>query len=110
MKTPQVNLDFSKMGGLIPVVVQNSETKEVLMVGFMNKEAWGKTLETKQVTFWSRTRKKLWTKGETSGNYLLMKKVFLDCDSDTLLIQAQPKGPVCHTGEKSCFFKEVMLQ
>lgn len=102
-----MELDFTKMNGLIPAVVQDFKSKEVLMVGFMNKQAWEKTLKTDKVTFWSRTRKSLWTKGETSGNYLLVKKIFADCDKDTVLIYAQPLGPTCHTGKKSCFFKEV---
>ena len=75
----QINLDFEKMNGLLPVVIQNLENKEVLMVGFMNQEAWGKTLKTGKVTFWSRTRNKLWTKGETSNNFLLVKNIFIDC-------------------------------
>lgn len=101
------NLDFKKMNGLLPVVIQDAEKKDVLMVGFMNDEAWKKTLVSGQVTFWSRTRNALWTKGETSGNYLLVQKVFLDCDNDTLLIQAKPQGPVCHLGTKTCFGSEI---
>ena len=100
-------IDFEKMNGLIPAIVQDSQTNEVLMLGFMNKEAFEKTKELGKVTFWSRTRSKLWTKGETSGNFLVVKKMFLDCDNDTILIKAEPKGPTCHTGEKSCFFKEL---
>ncbi len=99
--------DFKKMGGLVPAVVQDNTTNEVLMVGFMNKNAWEKTNKTKKVTFWSRTKKELWTKGETSGNFLIVKKIYIDCDDDTVLIKALPKGPTCHTGNKTCFFKEI---
>ena len=95
------------MNGLIPAVVQDYKTNEVLMVGFMNEEAWKKTMKTSKVTFWSRTKNELWTKGETSGNFLFVKKVYVDCDADTILIKAEPKGPTCHTGKKSCFFKEI---
>jgi len=101
------NLDFDKINGLIPAVIQDSKTGDVLMLGFMNQEAWKKTLKTGKVTFWSRTRNELWTKGETSGNFLLVKKIFLDCDQDTVLIKAEPKGPTCHTGHQTCFFEEV---
>ncbi len=100
-------LDFRKMGGLVPAVIQDWKTKRVLMVGFMNKAACEKTLKTGKVTFWSRTKKRLWTKGETSGNFLAVKRVLTDCDDDTLLILAEPSGPVCHTGRKSCFYKAV---
>jgi len=96
-------LDFEKMGGLVPAIIQDSETKTVLMLGFMNKEAYEKTLETKLVTFWSRSRNTLWTKGETSGNYLHMVSMAEDCDHDTLLIQARPDGPTCHTGTDTCW-------
>ena len=99
-----MQLDFEKMGGLIPTVVQDPSTQEVLMVGFMNQEAWDKTNETKKVTFWSRTRNTLWTKGETSHNFLLVKEIFIDCDNDTILIKAEPQGPTCHTGNISCFY------
>ena len=77
------------------------------MLGFMNKEAWEKTQKTGKVTFWSRTRNELWTKGETSGNFLFVKNIFIDCDDDTLLIKAEPKGPTCHTGNKTCFSNEI---
>ena len=103
-----MELDFKKTKGLLPAIVQDSRTHEVLMLGFMNKDAWEKTLKTKKVTFWSRTRNELWTKGETSGNFLLVKSIFVDCDNDTVLVQAEPKGPTCHTGKTSCFFKEVV--
>jgi phosphoribosyl-AMP cyclohydrolase len=103
----KTDIDFNKMNGLIPVIVQDYKTKDVLMLGFMNKEAFDKTNETGKVTFWSRTQKKLWTKGETSGNFLIVKRLFMDCDDDTLLVMAEPKGPTCHTGNKTCFFKEL---
>lgn len=96
-------LDFDKMGGLVPAIVQDDVTQKVLMLGFMNKEALQKTLETGQVTFFSRTKGRLWTKGEQSGNYLLVKSIRKDCDNDTLLIKANPCGPVCHTGADTCF-------
>jgi len=102
-----MELDFSKLDGLVPAIVQDYSSNEVLMLGFMNKEAWAKTLETGKVTFWSRSRNKLWTKGETSGNFLFVKNISVDCDNDTILIKAEAKGPTCHTGVKSCFFKEV---
>jgi len=100
-------LDFKKMSGLVPVIIQDWKTNEVLMLGFMNEEAWEKTKATGKVTFWSRTRNELWTKGETSGNFLFIKSIFVDCDDDTVLIKAEPKGPTCHTGNKTCFYKEV---
>lgn len=93
--------------GLIPAVVQDWRDGTVLMLGFMNQEALSKTLETKSVHFWSRSRNKLWEKGETSGNRLLLKDLFLDCDQDTLLVKAEPLGPVCHTGKRACFFTRV---
>ncbi len=100
-------LDFEKMNGLIPAIIQDWKTNEILMLGFMNKEAWKKTQKTGKVTFWSRTRNELWTKGETSRNFLIVKNIYLDCDNDTILIKAEPKGPTCHTGNKTCFFKEI---
>ena len=98
-----MDIDFNKLGGLVPAVVQDAHTKNVLMVGFMNQEALNKTLETKKVTFWSRTRQKLWTKGEQSGHFLDLVKMEVDCDRDTLLVHAIPNGPVCHTGSATCF-------
>jgi len=98
-----MNLNFNKLNGLIPAIIQDYNTKEVLMLGFMNQEAYEKTLESKQVTFYSRTRNSLWVKGETSGNYLNVKEILPDCDNDTLLVLAEPAGPVCHTGDKTCF-------
>lgn len=102
-----VQLDFLKMDGLLPAVVQDATTKDVLMVGFMDEAAWHKTLETGHVTFWSRTRNKLWTKGETSGHFLVVRRIRTDCDHDTVLVEADPIGPTCHTGAYSCFFNIV---
>lgn len=96
-------LDFDKMGGLIPAIIQDALTKNVLMLGFMNQEAYNKTLETNKVTFFSRTKNRLWTKGETSGNFLNVVSIEEDCDHDTLLIKANSIGPVCHTGAATCF-------
>ncbi len=96
-------LDFDKMGGLIPAIIQDSRTKNVLMLGFMNREAYEKTLELKKVTFFSRTKNRLWTKGEESGNFLNVVSIEEDCDKDTLLIKVVPEGPVCHTGTATCF-------
>lgn len=101
-----MNPDFSKLDGLLPAVVQDADTLQVLMVGFMNEEAYQKTLETGQVTFFSRTRNALWTKGETSGNFLEVRDLVLDCDQDTLLVRAHPVGPTCHTGADTCFYPE----
>ena len=101
-----MDIDFEKMGGLVPAIVQDNVTRKVLMLGFMNKEAYDKTVETGKVTFWSRTRNCLWTKGETSGNFLNVKEILLDCDKDTLLIKARPDGPVCHTGADTCWNEE----
>lgn len=97
------HLNFTKLGGFIPAVVQDIETKSVLMLGFMNKEALRKTIESKKVTFWSRTRKRIWEKGEISGNTLKWVSIVPDCDNDTLLILAKPQGPTCHTKAYSCF-------
>ncbi|MDT7043430.1 bifunctional phosphoribosyl-AMP cyclohydrolase/phosphoribosyl-ATP diphosphatase HisIE [Candidatus Nitronereus thalassa] len=93
--------------GLIPAVVQDWRTGTVLMMGFMNQEALDRTLETKFVHFWSRKRERLWQKGEESGNHLQLKRLFVDCDGDTLLVKAEPMGPTCHTGSRSCFFSEI---
>ena len=98
-----MKLDFEKMGGLIPAIVQDNDTNKVLMLGFMNEEAYEKTMQTGKVTFFSRTRNCLWTKGETSGNVLKVISVLVDCDKDTLLVKAHPTGPVCHTGADTCF-------
>ncbi|HTP13663.1 MAG TPA: bifunctional phosphoribosyl-AMP cyclohydrolase/phosphoribosyl-ATP diphosphatase HisIE [Bacteroidota bacterium] len=96
-------IDFAKMNGLVPAVVQDANTGVVLMVGFMNKDAYEQTLREKAVVFWSRSRQRLWKKGETSGNILDLVSIHPDCDRDALLVRAVPRGPVCHTGERSCF-------
>ena len=96
-------IDFEKLSGLVPAVVQDNQTQKVLMVGFMNADAVNKTLETGQVTFFSRTKNRLWTKGEESGNFLNVVSILIDCDNDTLLLKANPVGPVCHTGSDTCF-------
>ena len=101
-----MKMDFEKMGGLVPAIIQDAVTQKVLMLGFMNEEAYQKTLDTKHVTFWSRTRNTLWTKGETSGNFLNLVDIKVDCDNDTLLIQAHPDGPTCHTGTDTCWGEE----
>jgi len=104
MKTVQI--DFSKHNGLIPCVVQDVKTLRVLMVGFMNEDAYHKTIQEGRVTFFSRTKQRLWTKGETSGNFIQVSEIKIDCDNDTLLIKATPTGPVCHTGADTCFNEE----
>ena len=106
---PVTKLDFSKLQGLVPAVVQDADTRDVLMVGFMNEEAWQVTQRTGYVTFFSRTRNALWTKGETSGNRLQVVRLQVDCDDDTVLVEARclGDGVVCHTGERTCFFREV---
>lgn len=101
-----MKIDFEKMGGLVPAIIQDAVTQKVLMLGFMNEEAYQKTLDTKHVTFWSRKRNTLWTKGETSGNFLNLVDIKVDCDNDTLLIQAHPDGPTCHTGTDTCWGEE----
>ena len=98
-----MNIDFSKLNGLIPAVIQDADTKNVLMVGFMNEEAYQKTIETKKVTFFSRTRQRLWTKGEESGHFLHLVDIKNDCDNDTLLVKVHPEGPTCHTGTDTCW-------
>ena len=98
LKTRDMNIDFTKMNGLIPAIVQDAMTGKVLMQGFMNAEALVKTQETGMVTFFSRSKDRLWTKGETSGNFMELVSVAADCDGDSILIKANPRGPVCHTG------------
>ena len=98
-----MKLDFEKMGGLIPAIVQDNNTNKVLMLGFMNEEAYEETKETGKVTFFSRTKNRLWMKGETSGNTLQVVSMMVDCENDTILIKANPAGPVCHTGADTCF-------
>jgi phosphoribosyl-AMP cyclohydrolase / phosphoribosyl-ATP pyrophosphohydrolase len=99
-----MNIDFSKSAhGLIPAIIQDSETKSVLMLGYMNSESYQKTLDTQKVTFYSRSKQRLWTKGEESGNFLHLVDIKNDCDGDTLLIQVKPEGPTCHTGLDTCW-------
>lgn len=98
-----MEIDFNKMNGLVPAIVQDAQTKTVLMLGYMNEEAYRKTIETGKVTFWSRSRNTLWTKGETSGNYLNLADIKVDCDNDTLLVKANPDGPTCHKGTDTCW-------
>ncbi|MBE8713452.1 bifunctional phosphoribosyl-AMP cyclohydrolase/phosphoribosyl-ATP diphosphatase HisIE [Sphingobacterium hungaricum] len=99
-------IDFDKSAGLVPVIIQDFQTLEVLMLGYMNEEAWEKTLAEKRVTFYSRSKNRLWTKGEESGNFLELRSYHIDCDQDTLLLFVEPKGPTCHTGSRSCFNTE----
>jgi phosphoribosyl-ATP pyrophosphohydrolase/phosphoribosyl-AMP cyclohydrolase len=98
-----MNVDFSKGDGLVPVIIQHYATKTVLMLGYMNAEALAKTKTEEKVTFYSRSKKRLWTKGEESGNFLALKSMEIDCDNDTLLIQVEPAGPTCHKGTDTCF-------
>jgi phosphoribosyl-AMP cyclohydrolase / phosphoribosyl-ATP pyrophosphohydrolase len=100
-------INFSKSNGLVPAVIQDSATLQVLMVGFMNEEAYEKTRKEGKVTFFSRSKNRLWTKGETSGNFLIVKEITTDCDDDSVLIKVNPAGPVCHTGKTSCFGDET---
>ena len=98
-----MTIDFEKGGGLVPAIVQDAVTRKVLMLGYMNEEAYRLTLDRGLVTFFSRSRGRIWTKGETSGNYLQLREILADCDGDTLLVKAIPSGPVCHTGSDTCF-------
>lgn len=102
-----MKIDFSKGNGLVPAVIQDNNTLQVLMVGYMNEEAFKKTKKEKKVTFFSRSKNRLWTKGETSGNFLFVEELLSDCDNDSILIKVQPAGPVCHTGSTSCFSEET---
>lgn len=102
-----MNIDFKKNDGLVPVIIQDKATLLVLMLGYMNEEAFAKTQREQKVTFFSRSKKRLWTKGETSGNFLLVSDILPDCDNDTILIRAYPQGPTCHTGSTSCFREET---
>jgi phosphoribosyl-AMP cyclohydrolase / phosphoribosyl-ATP pyrophosphohydrolase len=106
-KITMISIDFNKTQGLVPVIIQDYYTLQVLMAGYMNEEALKKTTEEGKVTFFSRSKNRLWTKGETSGNFLFVKEITTDCDNDALLIKADPSGPVCHTGKKSCFGAEA---
>ena len=101
-----MTIDFEKGGGLVPAVVQDAVTRKVLMLGYMNEEAYKLTLDRGLVTFFSRSRGRIWTKGETSGNFLQVREILADCDGDTLLVKAIPSGPVCHTGADTCFGEE----
>ncbi len=102
-----MTIDFTKGNGLVPVIVQDTNTLQVLMLGYMNEAAYIKTKETQKVTFFSRSKNRLWTKGETSGHFLHVATMLIDCDNDTLLIKANPTGPTCHTGAVSCFKEET---
>ena len=103
------NLEFDEKG-LIPAIAQDAETGEVLMLGYMNEEALRRTLSSGEVWFYSRSRQELWHKGETSGNIIKVRSIWKDCDSDTILVKGEPTGPVCHTGNKTCFFQELTKQ
>ena len=102
-----MKIDFTKNKGLVPVIIQDNITLQVLMLGYMNEEAVAKTSLEKKVTFFSRSKNRLWTKGEASGNFLLVEDLKIDCDNDTILIKAKPQGPTCHTGSTSCFEEET---
>lgn len=102
-----MNINFNKGNGLVPVVIQDNKSLQVLMVGYMNEEAFEKTRKEKIVTFFSRSKNRLWTKGETSGNFLTVEEILSDCDDDSILIKVNPAGPVCHTGSTSCFNEET---
>ena len=102
------SLDWSKCAGLLPAIVQDAKTQQVLMLGYMNKEALVETIKTQKVTFYSRSKARLWTKGETSGNWLDYVSAEMDCDADTILVQANPRGPVCHTGSRTCFNDKIV--
>jgi phosphoribosyl-ATP pyrophosphohydrolase/phosphoribosyl-AMP cyclohydrolase len=102
-----MKIDFKKGDGLVPVIIQDSNTLQILMLGYMNEEALSKTQSEGKVTFFSRSKNRLWTKGEESGNFLFVKEIYADCDNDTILIKAEPAGPTCHTGSKSCFKEET---
>ncbi len=109
-KNREMKINFDKQTGLVPAIIQDAQNKTVLMLGYMNQEALQKTLDTKLVTFYSRSRKELWTKGETSGNFLQLVGIRPDCDADTLLVQANPTGPVCHLGTDTCWGEDNRLQ
>jgi phosphoribosyl-AMP cyclohydrolase len=106
MRINMIEPNFAKGDGLVPVIAQDDETKEVLMLAYMNRQAWEATLKTGKATYWSRSRNSLWLKGETSGNVQIVKSIFIDCDDDTVLLQVeQLGGAACHTGYKSCFYR-----
>jgi len=102
-----MNIDFNKGDGLVPVIIQNDSTLQILMLGYMDEEAFKKTRSERKVTFFSRSKNRLWTKGEESGNYLIVRDIQIDCDNDTFLVKATPEGPTCHTGSASCFKEET---
>ncbi|MBS3097500.1 phosphoribosyl-AMP cyclohydrolase [Candidatus Woesearchaeota archaeon] len=103
-----VKLNFGKLNGLLPVIIQDYETDKVLMLGFMNREAWQRTLKTGKATYYSRTRKAIWQKGETSGNIQIVKEILIDCDNDTILLKVKQVGnAACHTGYRSCFYRKL---
>ena len=103
-----MDLNFNKGDGLIPAIVQDAETKDVLMLAYMNRESWEATLKSGKATFWSRSRQKLWLKGESSGHVQIIKNIFIDCDDDTILLQVeQLGGAACHTGHRSCFYRKL---
>ena len=102
-----MEIDFSKHDGLVPAIIQHAQTNQVLILGYMKQEAFDKTQKEDKVTFYSRSKNRLWTKGEESGNFLFLKEIAMDCDNDTLLIKAMPQGPTCHTGSTSCFKEET---
>ncbi len=100
--------NFNKSDGLVPAIVQDAETKDVLMLAYMNKDSWEATLQTGKATFWSRSRQKLWLKGESSGHVQIIKNIYIDCDDDTILLQVeQLGGAACHTGHRSCFYRKA---
>lgn len=102
------DIDFDKANGLLPAIIREHESKEILMLAYMNRESFEKTLATKTTHFFSRTRSKLWNKGETSGHFQKVKNIYLDCDKDTLLIDVEQLGVACHTGNKTCFFRKIL--
>ncbi len=108
--TDQYQLDWRKMQGLIPVVMQDAETNEVLTLAYANKAALQRTVETGFATFYSRERKRLWTKGETSGNSMEIQEILYDCDGDALIYRVKPNGPACHTGQRTCFYRKLEIR
>ena len=102
-----IKIDFDKTNGLVPVIVQDYHSKQVLMLAYMNEESLKRTIETKLATYYSRSRKKLWIKGETSGHYQHVKEILVDCDNDTILLKVIQEGAACHTGKKSCFYRNI---
>jgi phosphoribosyl-AMP cyclohydrolase len=108
MKDSMIEPNFNKSGGLVPVIVQDAETKDVLMLAYMNRASWEATVQTGKATFWSRSRQKLWLKGESSGHVQIIKNIYIDCDDDTILLQVeQLGGAACHTGHRSCFYRKL---